>query len=71
MSSNRLDIGCKINDNGWIDFQGSSQWIKPTLDFNDGQTTFETSELKDLLKEFIDVDKTYFFQGIKINPEVD
>ncbi len=71
MSSDKRNIGSKINDNGWIDFQGNSGWRKPILDLYAGQsTTFETSNLKELLKEFIDVTKTYSFQGVKINPEV-
>ena len=57
MSSNRRDIGRKINDNGWIDFQGNPEWKKPLLRFDSGRTTtFKTSNLKDVLKEFIDVD---------------
>jgi hypothetical protein len=72
MSSNSKDIGRKINDKGWIDFQESPRWRKPVLSLEFGnETTFWVSNLKYDLKDFIDVDKIYFFQGIIINPEVD
>jgi hypothetical protein len=71
MSGKNRITGSKIVDNGWIDFEGSPRFIKPFLNIDSGcETTLNSSPLKEKLRNFIDVNENYFFQGVKINPEM-
>lgn len=67
----KIIVGKKIiTKEGWVDYQGHPRLEKPMIYFSHGSTTFQTSKLKKELKEFIDLGKTYVFQGVILNPEI-